>query len=237
MLPGIFMGALLVVIGAFIVIGVRASIRANKARDASLADWAAQVGLVHEKKGDKDFRKAWSVLPEIPNQGDIHHLMYGEIDGTSVTLFRHRYVVNMGQTAATIVHWVISSDIPDWPELHLRERSGFAKMFGTRSNIAGDASFDRNWVIKTKNTGFAAALLRPSVTRLLSPTAHAGSPRLHRLASKRLKGWHMLQGKLCAVYRGTMQPQDLDAAVGNLIAVREAIANEQEDDQLIGSET
>ncbi|MEO1129028.1 MAG: hypothetical protein AAFX05_04875 [Planctomycetota bacterium] len=237
MLPGIFMGALLVVVGVFIVLGVRASIRAKKARDAGLADWAVQAGLVHEDKGDKDFRKAWSVLPEIPNQGEIHHLMYGEIDGTSVTLFRHRYVVSTGQTTMVIIHWVISSDIPDWPELHLRKRSGFAKMLGARSNVASDAAFDRHWVIKAKNPGFAAAMLRPHVMQLLSPTAHGTSPRQHRLASKRLRGWHLLQGKLCAVYRGGMQPQDLDAAVGNLIAVREAIANEQQANQLIGSET
>jgi len=222
--------AILVTIGLVIVALAIFAWRHARTRerqtDQSLRDLAQQRGLVYEHKADDDFRKAWSVLPELPNTGAVHHLLYGDVDGLPVTLFRHRYVVNTGQATAVILHWVVSTDVPDWPELHLKRRSALARAFGARSRVCEDPEFDKRWVIKAKNPALARDLLRPQVLPLLD--FEDGASQHPPTLRKSLRGWHIVHGKLCAVFRGKFDADSIPPAISRVGAVRAAIAGELE---------
>lgn len=195
---GAIVVALLVIFG---LIAVSAAIASTKLRERSRSEafvqLASEFDLTYEIKAPRDFRDAWAVLPEIPKQGDVRHLIYGIHDGIPITLFRHRYVVSTGQSAAVIFHWVFSTEAPDWPEVHIKPRSFFARAFGKRSNVVlDDEHFDRHWAIKTKDRAFARTFLSPHTREFLE------APRAD--TKKVRENWHVVGGKLCCVVRANL---------------------------------
>jgi hypothetical protein len=193
--------ALLIIFGLIAVSAAIASTKLReKSRSEAFAQLASELDLTYEPKAPRDFRDAWAVLPQIPKQGDVHHLIYGAHAGVPVTTFRHRYVVSTGQSAAVIMHWVFSTEVPDWPEVQIKRRSAIARAFGKRSNIVlDDEHFDRHWIIKTKNPAFARAMLSPATREFIA------GPRAD--GKKYREMWHIVGGKLCCVVR-----TNLDAA-------------------------
>lgn len=198
---------------------VSAQKRKERAKKEAFEDLATDMGLTYEENAPTDFRDAWSVLPEIPKQGEVHHLMYGTLDGLPVTFFRHRYVVSTGQTTAVIIHWVFSSEVPDWPEVHIKRRSFFARAFGGRSTVTNDDRFNREWIVKTDDPAFARTLLREQAIELI------GAPRPD---SKRLReSWHVVGGKLCCVVRASLDAPALRTQARRLHLMLETFSGER----------
>ncbi len=188
-------------------------------RSKELEALAASLGLEHLTKGDTAFRDAWSALPGIPKTGECRHVMFGSLDGMPVTAFRHRYVVSTGQSTQVIFNWVLSTDIPAWPAVQLKPRSGLARMFGGRSRVSGDDAFDRAWVIKAEDPAFAEALLGPDVRGLLMA-------QLRGERWVRIRRWHVFEGKLCMVTRSNLSADRVREGFGALASMLAAIGRE-----------
>ena len=155
-LPFVILGLLTLVALVAIASAIGASRMKERARSGSFQSLAAELALAYEPKAPRDFRDAWAVLPEIPKQGDIQHLLYGAHGDAPITAFRHRYVVSTGHSAVTIVNWVFSTEVPNWPEIHLKPRAFLARTLGKRSNVVlDDLRFDGRWVVKAPDRAFA----------------------------------------------------------------------------------
>ena len=205
--------ALLLVFGV-VIVGTRSR---QQALNAKIRAGAESLGLVYEPKGERAFRDAWSAVPGLPKRGEVHHVMFGAYDGIPVTCFRHRYVMNTGQSAAVIIHWVFSTDTPHWPEVHVQRRAWLARVCGVRSRVSEDEAFDRAWAIKAKSREFAADLLSSDVRAFLAhPTAH-----ISKWASPR---WHFVGGKVCMVVRADIKPEHLKGALDHLVGMWTVIA-------------
>jgi hypothetical protein len=197
----------------YAIFGTRRKLRAK--RNTIEAEVGA-LGLHYEAKGDTAFRDAWSALPGLPKRGDVRHVCFGEYRGLPVTAFRHRYVVSTGQSSASVVHWVFSTDTPHWPALHLRRRSGLGRLLGMRSTITGDPEFDRMWVVKAESEGFAAEVLGDSVRGFLMRP----EPVMARWATVR---WHFVGGKACLVVRGEVKADAVGPALDHLVGMWSAL--------------
>ena len=212
--------ALLIVFG---LIAVSATVASTKLRERSKSEafekLARELDLTYEPKAARDFRDAWAVLPEIPKQGDVHHLIYGAHRAVPLTLFRHRYVVSTGQSAAVIIHWVFGAEAPNWPEVHLKRRSAIARALGKRSNVTEDEDFDRRWVIKTKDASFARALLGPGTREFLAAPRHDGK--------KIRENWHIVGGKICCVVRSNLDAPGVREQIQRLYTMLATVSGER----------
>jgi len=207
---------ILVGIVAFAGLMIFLAHRHQRTQDAGIRAAADQLGLVYEPKGERAFRDAWSAIPGLPKRGDVHHVMFGEYAGVPVTCFRHKYMVNTGQSHAVVMHWVFSTDTPTWPTVHLRRRWWLARLLGVRSGVSNHGAFDREWSIKTDSKPFAAELATEKVREHLAlPTSHIsrwGSPR-----------WHFVGGKACMVVRGDIKADNLRAGLDHLVGMWSAL--------------
>ncbi len=209
----------IIIVAMVAVLGFIAFLSREHRRATALQVQAAMesIGLQYQPKGDADFLRAWSILPGIPKRGDIQHIGFGVYRALPVTVFRHRYVVSTGQSTAVILHWVFTTDTPQWPAIHLRKRSGLGRLLGHASHATKHEEFDRAWVVKAESTEFAAGLLtEPVRTLLLRPR-----PEFARRTEPQ---WHFIAGKLCLVIRGDVKAGALRLALDHLIAMWEALS-------------
>ena len=234
--PAIFVALLLLALGAIVGLAVASQRRRERAKSESFQRLAAELGLAYEPKGGKDFRDAWTVLPQIPRQGEVHHLMYGEIDGAPVTFFRHRYVVSTGQATSVVVHWVFSTEVASWPEIHIKRRGALRRMLGGRSaNASEDDLFNRAWVVKSDDRAFARAFLNERVRGVLGESVRDSRRKIR-------ESWHVVGGKLCCVTRVTADESIIRRQAHRLLTMRAAASGERGSEasgavrQLIGSE-
>ncbi len=218
-LPAILVALLALAVVATIV-AVAAHKRHERSRSESFRRLAGELGLEYREKADREFRDAWTALPQIPKKGDVHHLMYGEIDEHPVTLFRHRYVISTGQGTNVIVHWVLSTEVPAWPELHIKRRGAVRAILGGRSDVSEDERFNRQWSVRTDDPQFARALLNARVRELLERPRRASRRRGRET-------WHVIGAKLCCVVRGSRDADDLRHDAARLLKMRSAISGEQ----------
>ncbi|MCA9311563.1 MAG: hypothetical protein KDA21_10185 [Phycisphaerales bacterium] len=187
-------------------------VRLHIQRRRAIRDFVDRNHLVHERKGDKAFRKAWAVLPEIPDRGNISNLIYGTLSGVDLTMFEHTHMVMAGNTPVAIVHTVAAAEIdPLTPEVHIVRRSflkSIAESFfsGKPSVPLDDEAFRKEWVVRADDADFARALLSPEVQDQLRGRKHD-------------RGWHIFGGKLAAVQRRQMGRRVLEDLPARLIAV------------------
>lgn len=200
-----------------LVIALMARSAHARAKSVQYEQAAAALGLRYEPTGDAGFRAAWSALPELPAKGKIEHVVFGEHRGVAVTAFRHHHVVSTGQSAAVIVHWVFSTETPEWPAVHLRRRSALGLLFGHRSRVTSDAVFDRAWVIKADSPAFAAEILTEPVRRMLM----APVPQKSRGTKC---SWRIRDARLCLLVRGAVRPEQLAPHLDRVVEVWAAMA-------------
>ena len=205
--------AAIVALAAYALHGMH---RRNSADTARIRGAFEAVGLHYEAKGDAEFAAAWSVVPGLTRRGTVHHVAFGDYREIPVTAFRHRYIVNTGQGAAVILHWVFATDTPQWPSIHLRRRSWVARAVGLRSRITDDALFNRMWAVKTKDPKFAEELLSPGVRALLMEPA----PTQTRWSAPQ---WHFVGGKVCLVVRGSLKAAHFESALDQLVGMWHAL--------------
>ena len=189
--PAIVMLTLLGLLLAVIVLVV---VRTTAARRRVIREFVGRHGLVHERKASKAFRRAWAVLPELPDKGNVTNLIYGALGPADITIFEHTHMVMAGNTPIAIVHTVAAAEIdPLTPEVHLVRRSfmkSIAASFSAgRTTIdVGDEAFRKEWVVSADDLEFARALLTPEVCDLLRGRKHD-------------RGWHIIGGKVAGVQR------------------------------------
>lgn len=211
-MPVIGVATILLLIVLLAVYAIHGMHRRTSAMRAKVQAGAESLGLVYEPKGERAFRDAWSAVPGLPKRGEVHHVMFGEYAGLPVTCFRHRYVVSTGQSTAVIIHWVFSTDTPEWPEMHLHRRSWLGRVFHVRSGVSEDIAFDRAWVIRTKSREFCAGVLSERVREfLMRPTTH--------ISKRAAPRWHFVGGKACMVVRADIKPDHLGAALDHLVSM------------------
>lgn len=220
--------------GAVVAVTIASQRRRERAKSESFQQLAHELGLAYEPKAPRGFRDEWTVLPQIPKQGDVAHLMYGQISDVPVTFFRHRYVVSTGQATSVIVHWVFVTPAPNWPEVHLKRRSLLRTLLGGRSTITDDHRFNLEWVIKTPDPAFAKALLNARVRAFLEEPERADGKKVRET-------WHVVAGNLCCVTRTTATDALIRRQARRLLDMRALVSGERAPsgratDQLIGSD-
>jgi len=156
--------------------------------------------------GDKAFKKAWTMLPEITRQGKIAHIIFGARAGIEVTGFQYSTVLHTGQVPITIYRTIFSSQTRFVPAIFITSRNAMERLLlraGFRKGVlTGDASFDNNWRMTCGDEVFARTLLDDQL-------------RGHIL-SKRTVNWRLHSGRLCLIYPGIMRGDRVSAAIDRL---------------------
>jgi hypothetical protein len=217
-IAGIVTAALMILVA--LGVAVMLVMRSRQLR-ARLAEMAAELGLNYQRKADRSFRDAWSVVPEVKKAGTIKHVMAGRVGGLDVTVFQHSYVVFAGQAPVVITHSIYSTPAPGWPNINVARRGWFSRWALKRGRCAelltGDNSFDTERVVRTADHEFAAWLLGPEMRALL-------------LEDDRVT-WQIVEQQLCLVYRGALKPEKIRVSVDRLRRFWAAVPAESADAQ------
>jgi len=168
---------------------------------------ATRLGMSYLPAGDKEFRNAWTMIPEISKSGKIAHVMFGDIDGVEVTGFQYSFVMQTGQVPLTVFRTIYSSEIPLVPSILIARRiflSQILRQMGLFKGIqSGSAEFDALWRIRTGDALFAQSLLTHAL-------------RMHIMGKLNLK-WRIHSGRLCLIYSGKMKASRIEASLSRLL--------------------
>ena len=184
----------------------RSEMKRRRRRHEHLADVAARHNLTIRQKESDAFRDAWTVLPEISQQGRIKNVLFGQDEDVNLTIFEHNYTVQTGQAPITIYHTIFAAEAPDWPETRISRRSMLDRVSGIFTSgpgiRTGDHHFDAARIVKSEQERFAQKLLHPHMRRFL--------------LEKDDVVWHIIGGHVCLVYGGSMRTDRLDASIDRL---------------------
>jgi len=169
---------------------------------------AHSLGFGYERKAGAEFRKAWSVMPEVAKSGKIRHVIFGESNGIEVTGFETRHTIHTGQVPITVVRTVYSCSIASCPSLSLSRRGFIRELFYKlgwfKGVTTGDSAFDLKWRVRCKDEEF--------VRELLTDAARA------HIRTKISVSWRLDAGRLCLSYAGTMRGDRIGASIERLLA-------------------
>jgi len=170
---------------------------------SSRASAAAGFGLSYEPKGTAALRRSFSDVPGIPDSGKARHIMRGTIAGREAVVFEHTYMIYNGSTVTPVAHVIYATVAPSWPETFISPRSLLSRAalrFGWDAGLTlENADFNRLFRVKTFSEDFALTLLSPDMQQFM--------------VDKPGVSWHFRPGRLCLVYRGTLNVNRLGASL------------------------
>ena len=171
---------------------------------------ATQLGMSYLPAGDRAFRDAWLVLPEVNKGGKIKHIIFGEREGVEATAFQHQYTMHTGQAPIFVYRVIVSCEIPPVPATHITAWNllqRIARKFGLgRHNDVVGSRFGLIWNVKSDDNEFARDLLNDELV------AH--------IHSKPNVAWRLLNGRLCLIYGGRLRAERIGASFDRLFEFR-----------------
>lgn len=168
---------------------------------------AHELGLHYLAEGDKEFKAAWALIPEVSRSGKVEHVMFGTREGVEVTAFQHTMMVQTGQAPITVIRSIFSCETPVLPRTVIRRRTIFGRLFKAmglwKGLLTGDARFDLHFRVDSEDEAFARALLN--------------DPLRAHILRKHDVTWRLQDARLCLIYSGKMRGERVPASFERLL--------------------
>ena len=168
---------------------------------------ANELGLSYLAEGDKAFKSAWALIPEVSRSGKVEHVIFGTRDGVEVTAFQHTMMIQTGQAPITVIRSIYSCETPMLPKTVIRRRTIIGRLVKSmglwKGLLTGDARFDRHFRVDSEDEAFARALLN--------------DPMRAHILRKHNVTWRLQDARLCLIYNGKMRAERIGASFERLL--------------------
>jgi hypothetical protein len=208
----VLVGIVLTVVVVIALVVWRA--RRERARKAKISQWAASRGwTVTPRPGDIE----WTSRLPGNNRRGVSLILSGNVDGWPVCVAEYSYTTSSDDSTTTHRYVVTAVRLAAWYEpVAVQSRGGISRLgkaiFGDNAAATGNADFDRQFRVKTRDPATSHALLGPAFI-----AEHlAGQIPAWSLAGQDLLAWQ--EGKIG-------DPSRIEAVAAGLVRVATLIGH------------
>lgn len=190
-------------------------IRYQKKKRAELIHLAAELGLqlIDEKPPQKTFEPKPEHAAQLSMKKSRYRLLFAGLlnhTGPAARIFQHEYVVSTGQSNFTVRHRIATIDIPpDWPTTRICSRRKGKMKFDIwkkkKPLTLESKEFNRRFIVKSIDSGFALLLADPSLQAALL-----------RIPKGIALAFHLENGKLYYLEKGSLNSNSIRALLDRL---------------------
>lgn len=182
----------------------------GRSKGRALDDAARENDLRLIEQPAKDFHKRYPNLP-LRSSGATSAVLTGAIDlghaaPSELVIFQHTYVIHTGQGSYPVIRSVYVIEAPDWPEVTIKPRNGFGRLFyrlGRRTGLQMEnPRFGLRFHVRCADEVFPITLLSPEVQRFM--------------LEKPSMTWKLGGGLVAMIYSGRLKPEKITASIDRM---------------------